>query len=90
MEAPFLAKLHAYAERLTNITSGLQYWHKGIIYFLYVRPLFVALVLTALVRACGRHSKLICSIISPCALRPRRVCTNRGMFVGSSTGPRRR
>lgn len=36
MEAPFLSRLHDYAEKLTSMTSGLQYWHKGVIYFLYV------------------------------------------------------
>ena len=40
MEAPFLAKLHAYAEKLTYVTAGLQFWHKGIIYFLYVLTLY--------------------------------------------------
>lgn len=43
MEAPFLAKLHAYAEKLTNVTSGLQFWHKGIIYFVYVLTLLAYL-----------------------------------------------
>lgn len=40
MEAPFLAKLHAYAERLTSVTARLQYWHKGVIFFVLTIPVF--------------------------------------------------